>query len=184
LALLALLWYQMREPAAAATTSGPSKTAIAERTKTAEKSFAVAEQKIAEQKAALQPGKLDPAGDAYYMRFDRRVGGELSANAMQKCYHGGLSRQGRDAHINFEYDTIVNNGEVTFTAVRILESTLTDKALEACMVKEMLKTHFHDDELPDWKDTDRLTLTPERVLHKYIKDDSYVGPEAPPDTPR
>jgi hypothetical protein len=159
----------MREPAAAsAPSSGPAKSAIEERAKRAADSFKVAVKTVEDRQAALPAGKLDPASDTFYMRFDRRKGNEASAAAMRNCYGGGLARQERDAYINIEFDVKVKNGEVTYSNVKALETTITDKALQACMVKQVALAHFHDDELPDRSETDRVTITPERVYHKYM----------------
>ena len=85
--------------------------------------------------------------------------------------------------MTLEFTDHVVNGEVTITNVRVERSTLTDKTLEACMIKQIAGTHWHDDALPDWTQEDSVVITPERVVHKY-NDDDDDGAAAPADTPR
>jgi hypothetical protein len=167
-ALLVLLWYQTRanDASPSAATASPA-VAIAERKARADESFRHAVATIQAQQAEVPAGKIDPRSDEFYVRFDRAVPRVVTAPAMQNCYHGGLSRQDRDASITIEFSDAIKNGEVTFADVRVERSTLTDKALEACFVREIANAHYHDDTLPDWRQDDEIVITPERILSKY-----------------
>ncbi len=181
IALLVYLWSQLNTTSAA--TPPPPKAQVAERTRTAQQSFEHAAAKIAAIEAAEQSGKYSPASDAFFQNFTEKTPNVVSGQAMRTCYHGGLSRQDRDASITFDYTSRIKDGEVTFTNVKVTKSTLTDKSLEACFAREVAAAHWHDDKLPDYVMEDSVTMTPERIIKKYVPDD-YEGPEAPPNTPR
>jgi hypothetical protein len=183
LALLALLWRELQATSAVPPPPNP-KAAVAQRAAAADVAFKHAVERVAQLNAEAGPGKVDVRSDEFYFRFDQAVPRAVSRNAMRTCYaNRGLSRQDRDAYINLEFVDHIKNGEVTISEVRVKESTLTDKALEACMVREVAKTHFHDDSLPDYKMDDSVVMTPERIVHKYV-DDGDDGAEAPANTPR
>jgi hypothetical protein len=168
-----------------ATVAAPAaaKTAVAERVRAADRSFEQAVTKVAAARAAEGSDKYSPASDAFVANFIEQTPTVVSGRAMRTCYHGGLSRQDRDASITFDYTSRIKDGEVTFTNVKITKSTLTDKSLESCFVREIGAAHWHDDKLPDYVMEDSVTMTPERIVKKYIPDD-HEGPEAPANTPR
>ena len=179
--LLVYVWSQLGTTSAA--TPGLAPPPPVERARAAQQSFDHAVQKIAAVEASEQAGKYPLSSDAFFQNFTERTPGVVSSRAMRTCYTGGLSRQDRDASITFDYTSTIKNGEVTFTNVKITKSTLSDKALEACFAREIAAAHFHDDKLPDYTMEDSVTMTPERIVKKYV-DDGYEGPEAPANTPR
>src|SRR5687768_8576104 len=91
LALLALLWIQIREPAAAVTPTPVADVApvAASGSPSNASELALAAQKVRE--AQAQGGKIDPASDAFTYRFDEAVTPNLTMMAA-KCYSGGLNR--------------------------------------------------------------------------------------------
>lgn len=166
LALLALLWMQIRTPAVEATAA----PRIAADTKAAvnttpgpsplERIAAVPVAPVA------QPEKLDPSSDAFFYRFDEQVPPRLTAEAA-KCYEGGLRRVHRNQKVKLGYTIQIVDGVLSVSDVRVVESTVNDKALEDCFAREVAKVTWRDDELPDWKQTDELVIRPERGMKKF-----------------
>ena len=186
LVLLAVLWYEMQEtPAVAApavaAAAAPEPQAAARAPTKAYRAIAA----IAAAEEQKQSGKVDPASDQFFYRFTEQVPAVVSSAMMQKCYHGGLHRRSRDQLITLDFIDHIKNGEVTVSDVKVKESSLDDPEMEACMVDAVAHSHWHDDSLPDIQQQDEVTLTPERGGKKYMKEDiDYVGPAAPPNTPR
>jgi len=80
---------------------------------------------------------IDPASDAFFYAFDDRAPREPQVNAAT-CYTGGINRVHRNAKLKLFADIVVKDGEVTYQNVKISpESTITDKTLVDCMVKEV-----------------------------------------------
>jgi len=173
-ALLALLWMQIREPAAAI--AAPPKQEVAQPAPTAIHSandLAAAAAKARELQA--KGGKIDPATDAFTYAFDERVSPMGLMNAA-KCYQGGLSRVHRNQKTKLGYDVVIKDGVVKFENVHIVESTINDKTLNDCFVREVAKTTWTDENLPDWKQDDELLIRPERGMKKFTKENlDYEG---------
>src|SRR6478609_4197277 len=87
IALLALLWIQIRTPAAAPAAVVAKKVDAAPVAQPAVAGLAAVAQKVAA--AEDKPQKLDPASDAFFYKFDEQVPPMLTAEAA-KCYTGGL----------------------------------------------------------------------------------------------
>jgi hypothetical protein len=131
--------------------------------------------KVAE--ANAQAGKLDPASDAFFEAFWERAPGEPQVNAAT-CYTGGMNRVHRNAKLKLWVDIKVRNGEVTYNNVQIdPETTITDKTMVDCMVKQVAATHWHDDSLPDYDlPRDEVLIRPERGMKKYTQENrDYQG---------
>jgi hypothetical protein len=128
-------------------------------------------------------GKVVIASDEFMRRFTDAAPAKVSGPAMRSCYHGGLHRVGHDALITVDFKETIKDGEVTMSNVHAKESSLGDPELESCMLNAIAHAHWHDDALPDYSQDDEVTITPERVNKKYNPRD-YVGPAAPPNTPR
>lgn len=174
-ALLALLWMQIREPAA--TVASAPKQAVAQAAPAtamaSANDLAVAAQKVRE--AQAKGSKIDPATDAFTYAFDERVSPMGLMNAA-KCYTGGLSRVHRNQKTKLGYDVVIKDGVVRFENVHIVESTISDKALNDCFVREVAKTTWTDDKLPDWKQDDELLIRPERGMKKFTAENlAYEG---------
>ena len=168
LVLVALLWWQLRAPADAASAAPVAKPASAAEVRPPA-SFASASQKLEAEAATVQPGKIDPASDAFTYAFDEAVPPMLTAHAAS-CYTGGLHRVARNAFLRLVYNLEVKDGEVTVHDLKVAESTLGDAALEACFAREVAATHWHNDQLPDWKQEDELVIRPERGMKKVTPD--------------
>jgi hypothetical protein len=176
IALLVLIWVQMREPAQAApVTSRPRASSPAE---VARRSAAAAGLNVAAEKiiaAREASGKLDPASDEFTYHLDEVVPANLTAPAAS-CYTGGLHRVDRNARIKLGYKLQVHDGEVTVQNVRIVESTLNDPQLAACFRRKVASVHWHDDALPDWQQDDELVINPERGMKKFTQENmAYEG---------
>ncbi|HEY5949455.1 MAG TPA: hypothetical protein VIV40_28365 [Kofleriaceae bacterium] len=178
LALLALLWMQIREPAAAvapapkrdvAQAAAPTQLATAN-------DLALAAKKVRE--AQAQSGKLDPASDGFTYHFDEAITPAATMNAA-KCYTGGLNRVHRNQKTKLGYKVEIKNGVVTLHDVKVIETTINDKALNDCFVREVAKTTWNDDALPDWAQDDELLIRPERGMKKFTKENLDYEGEGP-----
>src|SRR5690606_26923845 len=126
--------------------------------------LAAAAQKMRELQA--HGGKIDPASDAFTYRFDERVTPELTMRAA-KCYTGGLNRVHRNQKVKLGYNLKIKDGVVTVHDIRVLETTIHDQALVDCFGREVAKTTWRDDQLPDWQQEDELLIRPERGMKKF-----------------
>src|SRR5262245_53028669 len=135
IALLVLLWMQIREPAAAVTPAKPevAQPAAPTEMKTAS-DLAIAAQKVRE--AQAHGDKLDPASDAFTYHFDEVLPPQMTMRAAQ-CYSGGLDRVHRNQKTKLKFDVAVKNGVVTVTNVKVAESTINNQALNDCFVREV-----------------------------------------------
>ncbi|HSN25557.1 MAG TPA: hypothetical protein VLT45_04705 [Kofleriaceae bacterium] len=177
LVLLGLIWYQLHEPAEAAPAPAPKAQVAAPAISPRAQDQGLA--KVAQQVAEVnsKPGKVDPASDAFFYAFEDRAPREPQVNAAT-CYTGGLTRVHRNAKLKLFADIVVKDGEVTYQNVKISpESTITDKTLVDCMVKEVGLTHWHDDTLPDYTlPADEILIRPERGMKKYTEENrNYQG---------
>lgn len=176
LAALALLWLQIREPAAAVTAAPKQEVAAvpaaAAKLETAS-DLAKAAQKVRE--AEAKGSKIDPASDAMTYHFDEIGPGKLTAAAAQ-CYTGGLHRVHRNQKTKLGLKWAIKDGKVSVSDVHIVESTIDDKVLNDCFLREVAKVSWQDDQLPDWGQDDELVLRPERGMKKWMKDNiDYEG---------
>ena len=173
IALLAILWLQIREPQAVATAAPIAKPAPAAAGPTRAQELAATAQKVAE--AQAKAGKLDPASDAFFYKFDEAIPPALTAEAA-KCYEGGLHRVHRNAKVKLGYKIHIKDGVVSIADVKVIESTVNDKKLEDCFAREVGKVTWRDDELPDWVQDDELLIRPERGMKKFTADNlAYQG---------
>jgi hypothetical protein len=171
IALLVLIWRQLHEPAEAATVPVAKPASFAPppvSTPHLDPGLAQAAQKVAA--ATGKPEKVDVASDAFYYAFEDRAPREPQVNAAT-CYTGGLTRVHRNAKLKLLADIVVKDGEVTYQNVKVSpESTITDKTLIDCMVREVSGTHWHDDSLPDYTlPHDDILIRPERGMKKYTE---------------
>jgi hypothetical protein len=177
LALLGLIWYQLHAPAEAA--PAPVKQVATAPTAEAphvDPGLKQAAAKVAEA-TSDKPQKVDPASDAFFYAFDDRAPREPQVGAAT-CYTGGMNRVHRNAKLKLWADIKIRDGEVTYNNVTIdPESTISDKKLVDCMVKEVAATHWHDDTLPDYDlPHDEVLIRPERGMKKYTAEDrNYQG---------
>jgi hypothetical protein len=175
IALVILIWIQMHEtvdaaPAPKQEMAAPAPVAVAEKAKLAA---------IAKQVAAAEPqnGKVSPASDEFFYRFDDLQPSMLTRNAA-KCYTGGLHRVHRNQKVKLAFNNRIVNGEVTVTDVRVVkdETTIDDPEMVECFRHEVEATHWHDDTLPDWNAPDELVIRPERGMKKFTKENlEYEG---------
>jgi len=174
-ALLILIWVQMHEtvdaaPAPKQDTAAPAPIAVAKKAELA----AIAKQVTA---TTAQDGKVSPASDEFFYRFDDLQPSMLTRNAA-KCYTGGLHRVHRNQKVKLAFNNKIVNGEVTVTDVRVVtdETTIDDPEMVECFKREVAATHWHDDTLPDWNAPDELVIRPERGMKKFTKENlDYEG---------
>ncbi len=173
-ALLAVLWYQLRTPSEAAAAAQPPPAPAQVQPVAPPAGLAQAAAKVAE--ATTQPGKIDPASDEFFYKFDDLQPSMLTRNAAS-CYTGGLHRVHRNKKVKLTFRNKIKDGEVTVYNVKVdPETTIDDKELVDCFVKKVSETHWHDDALPDWDQPDELVIRPERGMKKFTKDNmDYVG---------
>ncbi len=165
IALLALLWMQIREPAAAvAPAPAPQVAQAAPGELRTASDLAIAAQKVRE--AEAHAGKIDPASDSFTYHFDEAVPPMLTMQAA-KCYSGGLYWVHRNQKTKLGYKIQIKDGVVSVHDVKIVETTIDDKALNDCFVAEVAKVTWRDDELPDWEQDDELLIRPERGMKKF-----------------
>lgn len=176
-ALLGLIWYQLHAPAEAAPAPAPAPAAPAEVAQPAPAKAGLQQVAAKVAEANEQSKKLDPASDAFFYAFDDRAPREPQVNAAT-CYSGGLHRVHRNQKLKLWVDVRIRDGEVTYNNVTIdPDTTITDKTLVDCMVKEVGSTHWHDDSLPDYDlPHDEVLIRPERGMKKYTQEDrDYQG---------
>jgi hypothetical protein len=173
LALLALLWRELRAPAeAAAAPPAPVASAPAATSAPATSPSSTAVGEVAKVGRA---DKLDPQSDEFFYHFDDLQPSMLTRNAAG-CYTGGLHRVHRNQKVKLAFRDRIKDGVVTVEDVKVVESTIDDPALVACFVKEVQNTKWKDDVLPDWVQDDQLVIRPERGMKKYTRENmDYEG---------
>jgi len=175
IALLVMIWRELHATADASTTSTAllAPAAPAPAAPAVSPPLAKAVQDVSA--AAAQPGKIDPASDEFFYRFDDLQPAMLTRKAAT-CYTGGLHRVHRNQKVKLAFKDRIKNGVVTVEDVKVVESTIDDPELVACFVKEVQNTQWHDDGLPDWTQDDQLVIRPERGMKKYTKENmEYEG---------
>jgi hypothetical protein len=178
IALLVLIWLQMREEPAAPVAEKPTVQPVVTVAK-ADQSFQQAVEKIqkAQDAAAANEGKIDINSDAFFVKFDDLIPQMLTRNAA-KCYTGGLNRVHRNQKVKLRFKDHIKNGVVTVTDLQLVadETTIHDKALVDCFMREVANTTWTDPELPDWDQDDELVIRPERGMKKFTKENmEYEG---------
>ena len=166
---LALIYWQMRDPHTAVAQAPALPARVAP---TAQAVAAVA----AAHEAPRADGKIDPASDAFTYHYDEVIDQAMTAQAA-KCYSGGLHRVHRNQKLKLSYTTTIKNGVVSVGDVKIVESTINDKALESCFAREAAKATWRDDALPDYvSKNETLVIRPERGMKKFTKENlDYQG---------
>jgi hypothetical protein len=177
-ALLVLIWLQMREEPAAPVAEKPTVQPVVTVAK-ADQSFQQAVEKIekAQDAAAANEGKIDINSDAFFVKFDDLIPQMLTRNAA-KCYTGGLNRVHRNQKVKLRFKDHIKNGVVTVSDLQLVEdeTTIKDKALVDCFMREVQNTTWTDAELPDWDQDDELVIRPERGMKKFTKENmEYEG---------
>jgi hypothetical protein len=128
------------------------------------------------------PKKIEVESDAFFYKFQEVVPAMLSRNAV-KCYEGISKRVHRNQNVVYKFKVKIKDGNVTISNVEVERSSLGDNnaALQTCFLQEIARTTWSDPELPDWEADDQLTISPERGLKKYTRENiEYVGEPAPP----
>ena len=129
-----------------------------------------------------KPKKIRTDSDAFQFEFDDVQPHRLMKQAA-KCYTGGLNRVAdRNAKMKLTFHDHIVNGEVYITDVKMVESTLNNKALEQCMIEKVSAYHWHNDILPDWVQDDMLLIRPEGGMRKFLPESMDYeggGPEFP-----
>ncbi len=119
--------------------------------------------------------KISADSDAFVTRFTDVVPARQTANAA-RCYEGRQGSLHRNASVVFKMKTRIASGVVTFHDVRVDRSTLGDPALETCFLQEVARTTWTDPTLPDWEADDELTISPERGMKKFLRDNREYAP--------
>jgi hypothetical protein len=175
IALVVLLWMQIHAPAEAAPViAAPTHVQAAPVAPAAEQAkLGSALAKVAE--AEAKPKKFETDSDEFFYAFQDVVTQVASRNAMT-CYQGGIKSLQRHAKVKFSVKDVIKDGEVTLTNVKVAETDINDPELIACMTKELEKTHWHDDHLPDWTEDDIVLIRPGSLVNKFGKEAmSYEG---------
>lgn len=163
-AALLLLWYEVRSsgtPAASASTDAPPAAAPAPKAERKSANLdAPMEATSLDDDAPLPPG-VRPAGtmapeddpgpirkysEMFWERVDEVYSRKLLGYAAD-CYEGGKDRK-QKLKVAFKFD--IKGGQVTVRDVRMVESTMNDPELEACMVKAIAGATWTDKNMPDW----------------------------------
>jgi len=179
IALLVLLWMQIREPAAAVSAAPKREVAQAPAPGAMKTANDLAKAAELVREAKESGGKIDPASDAFIYHFDEAVPPAITRLAAQ-CYTGGLNRVHRNQKTKLKFDIAVKSGVVSVSNVRIAETTINDKALNDCFVREAAKATWTDDQLPDWTQKDEeLVMRPERGMKKWTQENLDYEGEGP-----
>jgi hypothetical protein len=147
--------------------------------------------------ADVQPGKMDPASDEFFYKFEEMVVPRLTRHAV-KCYDdytkSGRPALHRNQNLVLGFKHKIVNGQVTVHDVYIKKSSIShavdtkrvegfvyDPALEACFIQQIRNAGWKDDRLPDMDlEDDEIVLSPGRGMKKYMRDNiEYVGAEGP-----
>jgi hypothetical protein len=171
IALLVLLWFQIRAPAdaAAAQPAAPAPVAAAPAAAPAAQAKGLDKAVATIAAAEAKPKKMETDSDEFFFAFQDVITQVASRNAMQ-CYHGGLHSLQKNAKVKFTVKDVIKDGEVTMTEVKIAEKTFNDPEMIACMQNEIAKTHWHDDRLPDFVEDDIVLIRPGSLVNKFSKE--------------
>jgi hypothetical protein len=176
-AAMVVLWLQLGSPADATAAAPPPAKAEPAPTVAAQSraSFAAAVKKVEDDKPNGDKMALD--SDEFFNAFQDVVVQNASRNAMT-CYTGGLHTVHRNAKIKFTVKDTIKNGEVTVGDVQVVtaDTTVNDPEMIACMKREIEKTHWHNDRLPDFEEPDMVLIRPEMLVNRWGKEAlSYEG---------
>jgi len=109
---------------------------------------------IAATAPSLADKKLSLKDEALRTRLDENIPSRLYAEAAH-CYKGGGDPNER---VDLSYRISVADGAVSFSNLRVTDSTLSDRALERCIRDRILAAKWRDDELPDLDEEDDLYM--------------------------
>jgi hypothetical protein len=128
--------------------------------------------------AAASPfgNKLGLKDEALRERLDEAIPARLYAEAA-RCYQGDGSIRDRDERLDLTYHIQVQDGEVTFNRLRVVDDTLTDRALERCIRERITAAHWRDEDLPDLDEDDDLFLKV-GMFRKYLAKADDAAPPA------
>ncbi len=187
--MLVLLWRQLDDSSATAAPP-PARaevTATALPSAPAKPIAAPAAAPVAEEPVAVAtpeaPKKIDVQSDEFFYKFQEVVPAMLSRNAV-KCYEGVSKKVHRNQNAVYKFKVKIKDGVVTIKDAAVERSSLgaENAGLETCFLQEIARTTWSDEQLPDWEADDQLTISPERGLKKYTRENmEYVGAPAPRD---
>lgn len=92
------------------------------------------------------PGPIRKFSEPFWERVDEVYSRKLLGYAAD-CYEGGKERK-QKVKLAFRFD--ITGGKVSVRDVRMVESTMNDPKLEACMVKAVADATWTDKNMPDW----------------------------------
>jgi hypothetical protein len=92
-------------------------------------------------------GPIKKYSEAFWERVDETYSRRLLGFAAP-CYGGGKHRK-QKLKLGFRFD--IFEGTVVVRDVRVIESTLGDSRMEACMLEAVQKAAFKDPNMPDWQ---------------------------------
>ncbi len=184
LVMLVLLWRSLDDSSATAAPplAKPVAVAAAEPSTSAPPASAKPVVEAAIAAPAPEPvKKIEVESDEFFYKFQEVVPAVLSRNAV-KCYEGITKKVHRNQNAVYKFKVKIKDGVVTIKDAAVERSTLGDgnAALETCFLQEIARSTWSDPELPDWEADDQLTISPERGLKKYTRENiEYVGEPAP-----
>ena len=185
LVMLVLLWRSLDDSSATAAPPPAKPVAVAAAEPSAPIEAAVNTKPVVEAAVAASAPepvkKMDVESDEFFYKFQEVVPAVLSRNAV-KCYEGITKKVHRNQNAVYKFKVKIKDGVVTIKDAAVERSTLGDNnaALETCFLQEIARSTWSDPELPDWEADDQLTISPERGLKKYTRENiEYVGEPAP-----
>ncbi|HUQ06303.1 MAG TPA: hypothetical protein VM261_27550 [Kofleriaceae bacterium] len=92
------------------------------------------------------PGPIRKFSEPFWERVDEVYSRKLLGFAAD-CYEGGKDRK-QKVKLAFRFN--ISGGNVTVRDVRMVESTMNDPKLEACMLKAVSNATWLDKNMPDW----------------------------------
>lgn len=189
IALLAVLFFLWKQLDASEAAPAPSPPPVAQapvaptEQVVAAAPVAVAAAEVPAEPATEAPQKVDVESDEFFYKFQEMVPAKLSREAA-KCYEGVAKRVHRNQNVVLKFKVKIKAGVVTINNLEIERNSLGDDnaALTTCFMQEVARATWSDPTLPDWEADDQLTLSPERGMKKYMRENiEYVGAPAPKD---
>lgn len=97
-----------------------------------------------------EPGVFKLRSEPFWDRIDEYPRQRL-LSFVTDCYKGG---QGLKAKLKLSYRLSIHNHIVTMRDIQVVDSTLTDPELEACMIRSLESAQFEDKEMPEFLSPD------------------------------
>jgi hypothetical protein len=143
-----LLWTAMRDEPRAAT--GPDRVTARTTTDAATTAMPAVRHDARPDQPDGAPGVFTLRSDPFWDRIDAYPRQHL-LGFVTDCYKGGQSLK---AKLKITYRLSIHNHVVTMRDIQVVDSTLTDPELEACMIRSLESAQFEDKEMPEFLSPD------------------------------